>query len=147
MSLLVLRLVMAVAIGIAASAVAVRLGAEPLPENEAQSVRLIIVTQLQAFSHDDADGAFETTTPGVREAIGDARHFLAMVRGAYPMVYHPASVTFMRSEMLGGNVLQLAEIIDGQGKSWLALFSLEQQPDASWRISGLVVAESRWLPT
>lgn len=147
MSLLALRFVMAVAIGVAASAAAVGLGAEPVPEDEARRVRSVIVTQLQAFAEDDADGAFETTTPGVREAIGNARHFLALVRGAYPMVYHPASVTFMRPELRGGDVLQLAEIIDGQGKSWLALFSLEQQPDASWRISGCVVAENRWLPT
>lgn len=146
MSLLALRFVVAVAIGIVASAAAVRLGAAPVPEDEAQSVRSIIVTQLQAFADDDADGAFETTTPGVREAIGNAGHFLAMVRGAYPMMYHPESVTFMRPELLGGNVLQLAQIINGQGKSWLALYSLEQQPNASWRISGCLVAENRWRP-
>jgi len=147
MSLLTLRFVMAAVIGITASALAVRVAAEPVPEEEAQRVRSIIVTQLQAFADDDADRAFEATTPGVREAIGSAGHFLALVRGAYPMIYHPASIKFMQPELRGNAVLQLAEIVDGEGKSWLALFALEQQPDASWRISGCVVAENRWSPT
>jgi hypothetical protein len=147
MSLLALRFVMAAVVGIAASAAAVRLGAEPVPEADAQRVRSVITTQLQAFAADDADAAFAAATPGVREAIGSAGHFLALVRGAYPMIYQPASITFMRPELRGSAVLQLAEITDGQGKSWLALFSLEQQPDASWRISGCIVAENPWSPT
>ena len=145
MSLLALRLAVAAAIGIVVLTAAVRLGAEPAPEHEAQQVRSVIVTQLQAFGANDADGAFETTTPAVREAIGNPWHFLAMMRGAYPMVYHPASVTFIRAEVLGDAVLQLTEIIDDQGKSWLALFALERQPDASWRIGGCSVIENRWL--
>ena len=147
MSLLALRFAMAAAIGITASAATLRLAAEPVPEADAHEVRAVIVAQLQAFADDDADRAFEANTPSVREAIGSAGHFLALVRGAYPMVYHPASVKFMQPELRGKYVLQLAELVDDQGKSWLALFSLEQQPDASWRISGCVVSENRWSPT
>ena len=141
-----LRCVMAMAIALAASVAAVELHAEPMAEDEARSVRAVIVMQLQAFAENDADGAFQTTTPDVRAAIGSPWQFLSMVRSAYPMVYHPESVTFMRAELLGGSVLQLAEIIDGDGESWLALYSLERQPDASWRIGGYLVAPNRWLP-
>jgi hypothetical protein len=70
-----------------------------------------------------------------------------MVRGAYPMVYRPATVTFYKAEIEQGSVLQLVEIRDEDAKSWLALFALEQQPDATWRISGCVVAENRWRST
>lgn len=146
MGALALRCLMVVAIALAAPVAAVGLHAEPMAEDDARSVRAVIVTQLQAFAENDADGAFQTTTPGVREAIGNPWQFLSMVRSAYPMVYHPESVTFMRAELLGGNVLQLAEIIDGDGESWLTLYSLERQPDASWRISGYLVAPNRWLP-
>lgn len=146
MSLLALRSVMAAAIGIAALAATMRVGAEPVPEAEAQRVQAVIVSQFQAFAEDDADGAFATATPGVREAIGNAWRFLALVRGTYPMVYSPASVTFMQPELAGTGALQLAQIVDNEGKSWLALFSLERQPDSSWRISGCVVAENRWVP-
>ena len=61
------------------------------------------------------------------------------------MVYRPASVTFHKPRQDASGVLQLVEITDADAKSWLALFALERQPDASWRISGCVVAANRWL--
>lgn len=146
MSLLSLRFLVAAAIGITASLAAARLGAEPVPESDAQKVRAVIETQLQAFADDDAERAFEANTPGVRDAFGSAGHFLALVRGGYPMILHPASISFMRPELRGNAVIQLAEIVDAQGKSWLALFSVEQQPDGSWRIAGCLVAENQWRP-
>lgn len=118
--------------------------AGPLAEEETQKIQGVIVAQLEAFAEDDADGAFQTATPSVREAIGNSGRFLAMVRGAYPMVYRPASVTFHKPEADDGTVLQLVEITDADAKSWLALFALERQPDASWRISGCVVTENPW---
>ena len=116
----------------------------PVPEPDAAKVREVIVAQLSALAVDDADKAFETATPEVRAAIGSPMRFLAMVRGAYPMVYRPAIVNFHKPREDGGGVLQLVEIKDGDDKSWLALFALERQPDETWRISGCVVAENHW---
>lgn len=130
-----------------AGADATQAAAAPLADAETQKIQLVIAAQLMAFAEDDADGAFETATPAVRAAIGTSGRFLAMVRGAYPMVYRPDSVTFHKPEQDEGNVLQLVEIKDKDSKSWLALFALERQPDATWRISGCVVAENRWLST
>ncbi len=129
-----------------AAATAPSLGAEPVAEGEAQKIQAVIVAQLAALADDDADSAFQTATPAVREAIGASGLFLALVRGVYPMIYRPASVTFHKPEQDAGSVLQLVEITDTDEKSWFALFSLEQQPDASWRISGCVVRENRWRP-
>ena len=119
-------------------------GASPLNDNEADSVRQVVVAQLQAFADDDADSAFATATPGVREAIGNPLRFLAMVRGAYPMVYRPAAFAFLKPEEDSGTVLQMVAITDGDDKSWIALFALERQPDASWRISGCIVSANPW---
>ncbi|MEO8654966.1 MAG: DUF4864 domain-containing protein [Ramlibacter sp.] len=129
---------------VCAAVAALPITAEPVPEVEALEIQGVIVAQLAAFAEDDADRAFQTATPAVREAIGASGLFLALVRGAYPMVYRPASVTFHKPQQDNGSVLQLVEITDTQAKSWLALFALEQQPDASWRISGCVVRENRW---
>jgi hypothetical protein len=129
---------------VAALGAHLRASAAPLDEPEATKVREVIVAQLSALALDDADKAFETATPAVRAAIGSSNRFLAMVRGAYPMVYRPASVQFHKPEEEDGSVLQLVEIRDGDDKSWLALFALEQQPDKTWRISGCVVAENHW---
>ncbi len=118
--------------------------AAPVPDEEAQKVREVIVAQVAALAEDDAERAFETATPSVRAAIGSSWRFLAMVRGAYPMVYRPNSMSFHKPEKEGASVLQLVEIKDSESKSWLAVFQLEQQPDQSWRISGCAVAENHW---
>ena len=132
------------AAALAALCMQARAFAAPLSDDEEVAVRTVIVQQLSAFALDDADKAFETATPAVREAIGSSRRFLAMVRGAYPMVYRPQSVSFHKPEQEDGSVLQLVEIKDDSDQSWLALYALEQQPDHSWRISGCVVAETHW---
>lgn len=129
---------------LAASMIHFGASASPVPDAQADEVRGVIVAQLQALAEDDADRAFQTATPAVREAIGSSNRFLAMVRGAYPMVYRPSSVSFHKPEADDGTVLQMVEITDGDDKSWIALFALEQQPDSTWRISGCVVAENRW---
>src|SRR4051812_35887934 len=93
MNPLLTRFFFVIAIALAASA-AMKAQAGPLPEADAKEVRNVIVAQLEAFAEDDADRAFQTATPAVREAIGSSGRFLAMVRGAYPMVYRPNTVTF-----------------------------------------------------
>lgn len=146
MSTLFVRFCVVLAIAFAASG-ALKAVAAPLSEADTRMVQGVISAQFEAFAQDDAERAFDTATPQVRQAIGSSGRFLAMVRGAYPMVYRPATVTFYKAEIEQGSVLQLVEIRDEDAKSWLALFALEQQPDATWRISGCVVAENRWRST
>ena len=139
-----LRIAFFLALSLGAASASFTAGAAGLSELEAGAVRQVIVAQLQAFADDDADSAFAFASPGIRAAIGEAGHFLAMVRGAYPMVYRPAAFSFLKPEEDSGEVMQLVQITDDHDKSWLVLFSLERQPDASWRISGCAVAENRW---
>ena len=141
------RLLTLLAIGLAALGFQMRAAASPLADEQVDKVREVIVAQLTALAVDDADKAFETATPEVRAAIGSSNRFLAMVRGAYPIVYRPSSVSFHKPEEEDGTVLQRVEIRDDKDKSWLALFALEQQPDQTWRISGCVVAENHWIET
>ena len=143
MSPLFMRFFIVIAIAFAASS-ALKATAAPLSEADSRTIQGVVTAQLEAFAEDDADRAFQTATPAVREAIGSSGRFLAMVRGAYPMVYRPASVTFHKAEEEDGGVLQLVEITDENAKSWIALFAMERQPDSSWRISGCAVAENHW---
>lgn len=139
-----LRFTFLLALAFAAASSTMQAAATPLSESEETAVRQVIVAQLEAFAQDDADRAFATATPDVREAIGNSGRFLAMVRGAYPMVYRPAAVSFLKPEQDSGIVLQMVQITDEDDKSWIAMFALERQPDATWRISGCLVAENRW---
>jgi hypothetical protein len=145
MNPLFVRFLLVVAVAFAAAS-GFKAHAAPLSDADAQKVQGVISSQFEAFAADDADRAFDTATPQVRNAIGSSGRFLALVRGAYPMVYRPAAITFHKAEAEEqGNALQLVEIKDEDSKSWLALFALERQPDASWRISGCIVAENHWL--
>lgn len=142
MSPVLMRFAFLVALAFAAASM--RSNASPLNDTEASAVRQVVFAQIQAFADDDADSAFATATPGVREAIGNPIRFMAMVRGAYPMVYRPATFAFLKPEEDDGTVLQMVTITDGDDKSWIALFALERQPDSTWRISGCAVAENPW---
>lgn len=117
-------------------------------DTDAQQVQAVVAQQFSAFAMDDADRAFETATPSVRETFGNAGVFLAVIRGMYPMVYQAASVTFHKPLTDNGTAMQLVEIRNPDGgadsQSWLAVFALERQPDNSWRISNCVVAQNHW---
>lgn len=146
-----MRIPLLLGLAFAVVSAATEANAGPLSAAESEAVRDVIVAQMQAFAEDDAERAFEAATPGVREAIGSSGLFLAMVRGSYPMVYHPASMSFLKSPEADGlpgedpySVVQLVQITDDEGKSWLALYELERQTDNSWRISGCLVAENHW---
>jgi hypothetical protein len=120
--------------------------AAPLSSEDQESVRVVIQAQLDAFNADNAEAAFEMATPMIREMLGNSGRLLALVREAYPMVYRASSVAYFKAEENDGTALQLVRITDPQSKSWLAIFSLEKQPDAS-RISGCLVTENTWLAT
>lgn len=147
MSPMLLRFFTLVGIALVAASMQLKARAAPLGDVEAQQVRAVIAAQLKAFNEDDAEAAFATATPSVREAVGNSDRFLALVRGNYPMVYRPAGFGFLPPEKEEGQVLQIVTIRDGEGKTWLALFSLEQQPDMTWRIGGCIVAENDWRST
>lgn len=112
------------------------------PADEAQ-VLAVVQAQFEAFADDDADAAFELAAPGMKESVGSSGRFLALVRGVYPMIHRPASVTYMKPETKDGSVFQLVQITDSNDRSWLAVYSLEQQSDATWRISGCIVMENQ----
>src|SRR5215212_4010753 len=94
----------AFAAGLASSSAAL---AEPVSDSDARSIQAVIAAQFEAFAEDDAESAFQTATPAVREAIGSPGMFLALVRGTYPMVYHPATITFHKPEQDQGTVMQV----------------------------------------
>jgi hypothetical protein len=147
MSPLMMRFFTLVGIALAAASMQLKARADTLGDTQAQQVQSVVMAQLKAFASDDADAAFAANTPEVRKTVGDPARFLAIVRGNYPMVYHPAGVAFLPAAEEGGHVLQIVSLRDGDDKTWLAVFSLERQPDDTWRIGGCIVAENDWRST
>jgi hypothetical protein len=147
MSPLFMRIFTLVGMALAAASMQLKARADTLSAPETQQVQAVVMAQLKAFTDEDADAAFAAATPQVRKSVGDPARFLALVRGNYPMVYHPAGVAFLVPQMDKDQVLQAVAIRDADDKTWIALFSLERQPDNSWRIGACIVAENDWRST
>jgi len=116
--------------------------AEPVSAADSKAARAVVEAQLAAFAEDDGKRAFSYAAPSIREMFGSPDRFMAMVRGSYPVVYRPAAVVFLNPEWVQGQLVQGVHLTDASGALWLAVYSLERQPDKSWRISGCSVQPS-----
>lgn len=134
------RRLLAALLASAALAAAPGLRAAPLSDADAAGVRATVQGQLDAFAADDAARAFSFAAANVRQRMGTAERFMAMVRAGYPVVYRPASVAFLVPQRLAdGTVVQRTRMTDARGEGWLAVYTLVRQKDRSWRISGCEV--------
>ena len=114
--------------------------ADDVPAGDARAVRAVIEAQLAAFARDDAAQAFAFAAPTIQAMFGTAERFLAMVRQSYPVVYRPASVSFLLPERVDGRLIQRVQMSDADGAPWLVVYEVERQADGSWRIAGCVAA-------
>ncbi len=110
--------------------------AQSVSAEHAQAMRAVVEAQLAAFAEDDAERAFSYAAPAIREMFGTPDRFLAMVRAGYPVVYRPATVTFLSPHQVEGQWIQGVHMTDASGALWLAVYRLERLPDRTWRISG-----------
>lgn len=110
--------------------------AQAVSTADTRAARALVEAQLAAFAADDAKRAFSYAAPAIREMFGTPDRFVAMVRAGYPVVYRPASVTFLNPVWVQGQLVQGVHLTDADGVLWLALYRLERQADTSWRING-----------
>jgi hypothetical protein len=96
----------------------------------------IIRAQEQAFGRDDARAAYSYAAPAIREIFPAPDIFMSMVQNGYPPVYRHKSFEFGDSKSEGSRIAQHVHIIDANGEAWEALYTLEQQADGSYKITG-----------
>ena len=113
--------------------------AAPLTEQDTHAAQLVVKAQLAAFAADDAEQAFSYATDAIRAQFGTAAQFVRMVRGAYPVVYRPSGVIFLKPEAADDELVQPVHMTDPSGTTWLAVYQLLRQADKSWRIGGCVL--------
>lgn len=114
---------------------------------DAKAVRTLIEAQLAAFASDDANKAYSLAAPAIQTMFVNADRFLTMVRELYPVVYRPASVSFLQPEWIDGKLIQRVQMADAAGTPWLVVYELERQADRTWRIAGCVAARSQGRST
>jgi len=117
-------------------------GQGPPDEGAGAAIRDVISRQLQAFSRDDADGAFAFASPGIQDQFGSPGNFLEMVRRAYPPVHRSRSAEFTGLTVVDDVPIQRVELIGPDGTAHLALYSMEWDSAGLWRISGCVLVPS-----
>ena len=102
----------------------------------------IIRSQVEAFSRDDAATAYSYAAPTIKNLFPQADIFLGMVQRNYAPVYRHKSFEFGEARASDGKIAQAVHIVDADGVPWEALYTLEQQPDGSVKISGCVLLKA-----
>ena len=96
----------------------------------------VIRSQAEAFGRDDAAAAYSYAAPAIRNIFPQAEIFMSMVQQGYAPVYRHKSFEFGEARVEDGMIAQRVHIIDANGEAWEALYTLEQQPDGSFKIIG-----------
>lgn len=117
-------------------ALLIGLGPPARAADDVAAAQNVIRSQVEAFARDDAAAAYSHAAPAIQEMLPEADMFMAMVRGSYAPVYRHKSFEFGEARVADGKIAQRVRIVDTEGVPWEALYTLEQQPDGSLRISG-----------
>jgi parvulin-like peptidyl-prolyl isomerase len=110
--------------------------------DDVAAAQSIIRSQEQALGHDDAATAYSHAAPAIQGIFPDAETFMAMVRRSYAPVYRHKSFEFGEARVSDGKIAQQVHIVDADGELWEALYTLEQQPDGSVKITGCVLVKA-----
>ena len=102
----------------------------------------VIRAQEQAFGRDDFATAYSHAAPAIQQIFPDPETFMAMVRKSYAPVWRHRSFEFGEARAADGKIAQRVHILDADGVPWEALYTLEQQPDGSLKITGCLLLKA-----
>ena len=121
---------------LALSVAAPALAQDGVPAGDAGAIRQVIQAQLDAFQQDDWQTAFGFAAPSIQAKFVSPEIFSQMVRGGYQPVYRPRGVEFRDITASQFGPTQEVYVVGPDGLSYLAYYTMERQPDGSWRING-----------
>jgi len=104
---------------------------------EQAAVENVISDQISAFRETDFERAFSHAAPGIRDFFRSTDRFIAMVQTRYGPLFDPDFFTFGRKIFQRGEIYQEVFATDRNGKQWQAVYTLKQQEDGSWKITGV----------
>jgi hypothetical protein len=111
-------------------------GSPAFAADDVAAAQSVIRAQEQAFGSDDAAAAYSHAAPAIKQIFPRADIFMMMVQQSYPPVYRHKSFEFGEARVASGQIAQRVHIVDANGEAWEALYTLEQQPDGSFKITG-----------
>jgi hypothetical protein len=113
-----------------------------LTDQEWEKIRGVIEQQLQAFQRDDAETAFSYASPNIRKLFQTSANFIAMVKSEYQAVYRPRSVNFLKPALIESRALQPVQLLGPDNTAVVAIYTMEQQEDGTWKIDGCELTPS-----
>ena len=120
----------------------IALASPALAADDIAAAQEVIRAQEQAFSRDDAASAYSYAAPAIRQMFPEANIFMFMVQNSYAPVYRHQSFEFGEAKTEGGWIGQRVHIIDANGEAWEALYTLDQQADGSYKITGCTLLKA-----
>jgi hypothetical protein len=118
------------------TALLIGLAAPARAADEIAAAQSVINSQVDAFSHDDAEAAYSYAAPVIQNMFHQAEIFMMMVQKGYAPVYRHRSFEFGEARVSDGVIAQRVHIIDAQGEAWEALYTLERGADGNLKITG-----------
>ncbi len=101
------------------------------------NTQAVIADQLDAFQQKDYDRAFSHAAPTIQQVFKNKDNFIRMVQTGYGVLYDPDRYIFGRNFNVDGTIHQEVIATDESGKQWQAIYTLRQQEDGSWKITGV----------
>ncbi|TPI34447.1 DUF4864 domain-containing protein [Mesorhizobium sp. B3-2-1] len=115
---------------------------------EIKAGQAVIDGQLKALVANDGAKAYRFAAPNVKQVFPTVDAFMNMVTNGYPPVRRPQSYSFGKVEQTGpGSIVQQVLIVGPDGKDYEAVYTLQQQPDGTFQITGCSLRASNSLST
>jgi hypothetical protein len=134
--------VIAVALALVLWAIALPAFAQSISDTDKAAIRSTITNQLEAFKRDDGADAYSYAAPNVKAIFPTVEAFMGMVKQGYQPVYRPQSYAFKELAFKDGRLTQMVEIVGPDNDFWTAVYTVEQQPDGAWRITGCYLVKT-----
>ena len=114
-------------------------GSTAVDQAMASTFKSVIGAQVEAFRRDDWEAAFSYAAPSIQKIFGDPSNFRSMVLSGYRAVAHPSVFEFQDAAILNGRPAQVVYVVGPDGRAYRAVYFMQQQPDGSWKISGVTL--------
>ena len=108
---------------------------------DAERIRAVIESQIEAFRRGDGIAAFGLASATIQRTFGSPEGFMAMVRNGYGALIDPRRLAFFEPEERRGVVIQRVLVERAAGGLILAVYPMVRHPDGTWRIDGCALRE------
>ena len=112
----------------------------PANAQNADAIKDVIGSQLEAFNDRDVEAAWTHASPFIKRLFGNSRNFGAMVERGYPMAWDNNDVRFLELRSEDGVPIQQVMLKDAQGNLHLLEYKMIETPQG-WQIDGVQLVE------